>query len=431
MKEITMPKLSDTMTEGAVVSWRKEKGATVARGDVIAEVETDKATMELEAFASGILLEIRVEAGETVPVGTVIGLIGDEGEEPPARKDETEQAEKEQPKEKEKPENEKRSEKEEPEQEAKPELHEPVGEKENPAAEEAAAPGEVRAAPVVRRRARELGIDLEAVTGSGPGGRVLLEDLEAAESGATPGEEAAAQKQQEHGMETSRGGEAVEAKPLSRMRAAIARTVSDSWRSIPHFSVTVDVCMDAAERLRESLKKDGRKVSITALLVKASAKALAKFPRLNASLKEERLVIHQHVNIGLVTRRDDGLLVPVLRDCTELSLADIALRTTQLVDRARQGQLSDTEMSGGTFAISNMGMYGIHSFVALILPPMTAVLAVGSVRDAVVAEGGEPVVSRMMLLTLSADHRIVDGVYVAEFLQQLKSFLEEPDGLKE
>jgi len=416
MKEITMPKLSDTMTEGSVVLWRKAVGAQVQRGEVIAEVETDKATMELEAFASGTLLEIRVEAGTTVPVGTVIGLIGEEGERPIARdvvqaKVPTEPA---------------------PETETKAEFP-PL---------EAVSPGsadDVFAAPVVRRRARELGIDLNALIGSGPGGRILLADLKPAATEAEretlwKGEAEKAKARPDEKLDRAAMKDAQRATPettqgLSRMRMAIARTVSESWRTIPHFSVTVEVRMDTAERFRDRLKEDGSDVSITALLIKATAQALTGFPRLNASLQEAQLVVHPEVNIGVVVRRDDGLLVPVLRDCANLSLAETAQRASQLVERARNGQLSHTELSGGTFAISNLGMYQIHSFVALILPPMAAVLAVGAVRDGVIAEAGQPIVARLLSLTLSADHRVVDGVYAAEFLQELKLLLETPERL--
>jgi pyruvate dehydrogenase E2 component (dihydrolipoamide acetyltransferase) len=307
---------------------------------------------------------------------------------------------------------------------------------------ESVSPGsadDVFAAPVVRRRARELGIDLNAVIGSGPGGRILLADLKPAateaeretlwKSAAEKAKERPDEKSDQAAMKDAQRATPETTQVLSRMRMAIARTVSESWRTIPHFSVTVEVRMDTAERFRDRLKEDGSDVSITALLIKATAQALTGFPRLNASLQEAQLVVHPEVNIGVVVRRDDGLLVPVLRDCANLSLAETAQRASQLVERARNGQLSHTELSGGTFAISNLGMYQVHSFVALILPPMAAVLAVGAVRDGVIAEAGQPIVARLLSLTLSADHRVVDGVYAAEFLQQLKLLLETPERL--
>lgn len=421
MKEVTMPKLSDTMTEGTVVVWRKAAGQQIERGEVIAEVETDKATMELEAFASGVLLEIRVEAGKTVPVGTVIGTIGAAGERPAAAAPSPEPLP------------------EPPPLPAQPVQPTPTAPPVPSAPPVRALEDDLLAAPVVRRRARELGIDLAAVTGSGPGGRILLEDLEQGRPVPEKPEAEQAPVVQTplpaRAMTDLPEGEAARqppaAQPLTRMRAAIARTVSDSWRTIPHFSVTVEVRMDAAEQFRGRLKDAGTPVSVTALLVKASAQALSRFPQLNASLREGGVVIHPEINIGIVTRREEGLLVPVLRGCGGLSLAEVANRSAQLVEKARHGQLSDTELTGGTFAISNLGMFGVHSFVALILPPMAAVLATGAVRDGVVAQDGRPVVARLLALTLSADHRLVDGVYAAEFLQDVKQLLETPDRLAE
>jgi len=442
MKEISMPKLSDTMTEGAVVAWQKAVGDRVERGDVLAEVETDKATMELEAFASGTLLEIRVPAGETVPVGTVIGVIGEQGEQLKASAVATVQ----------------------PQPATEPAVEvsadpsaaaalEPADKSQQPGAKEQAPPADsaaadgVLAAPIVRRFAKQLGIDLVTVRGSGPGGRILLDDLTAvpAENNAATGEpgadlpteapdrpaEAPVRKPGKAAALETPGLASAVAQPLTRMRAAIARTVSESWRTIPHFSVTVEVRMEAAERFRRELKAAGTQASMTALLIMAAAQALRKFPQLNASLQDTTVIVHPEVNIGIVTRTDGGLLVPVLRDCGSLSLAEVADRVAQLVDRARQGHLSDTELTGGTFAVSNLGMYEVHSFVALILPPMAAVMAIGATRDAVVAEAGRAVVTRILSLTLSADHRLVDGVYAAEFLGEVKHLLEQPEALAE
>jgi pyruvate dehydrogenase E2 component (dihydrolipoamide acetyltransferase) len=436
MKEVTMPKLSDTMTEGTVIVWRKAAGDRIERGEVIAEVETDKATMELEAFASGTLLEIRVDAGQNVPVGTVIGIIGQpeqSGARPAASPDKDTGTDADA----------------DTDTDAATRVPSPepaVTPTERAAAQPAGqatdAPRQgaaVLAAPVVRHRAQELGIDLAKVSGSGPGGRILLEDLappprqetapDQPPAVAPPAASVTAETPSQPPQPRDNAELAAAVQPMSRMRAAIARTVSDSWRSIPHFSVTVEVRMDAAEQLRRQLKESGTPASLTALLLRATALALGSFPRLNASLREAGVVVHPEISIGIVTRRDDGLLVPVVRDCGELPLAELANRTTRLVERARHGQLSDTELTGATFAISNLGMYGIHSFVALILPPMAAVLAAGAVRDGIVAHDGRPEVARLLALTLSADHRLVDGVYAAEFLQAVKAALETPASL--
>jgi pyruvate dehydrogenase E2 component (dihydrolipoamide acetyltransferase) len=379
-------------------------GARVERGEVIAEVETDKATMELEAFASGTLLEIRVAAGTNVPVGTVIGVIGEPAEQPavpsPAATVVASPA---------------------PAQVAPEPAPVSASSPSLPAVPAgAAAADEIPAAPVVRRRAQELGIDLHTVRGSGPGGRILLDDLQPHSA------ERPAAVPPDSGVPVLGPAGPPAGESLSRMRQAIVRTVSESWRTIPHFSVTVEARMGAAEQFRRQHQTGDRPVSMTALLVRAAAVALAEFPRLNASLADERLVEHPAINIGIVVRQDDGLLVPVLHDCNDLALAETARRVGQLVERARHGQLTQSELSGGTFAISNLGMYNVHSFVALIMPPMAAVLAVGAMRDAVVVEAGQAVVARLMALTLSADHRIVDGVYAAEFLARLRQLLETP-----
>jgi len=437
MKEIVMPKLSDTMTEGRLVSWKKQVGEAVQRGDVLAEVETDKANMELEAFVSGVLLEIRVPAGELAQVGTVIGVVGQAEEKgaPAPQPKAPEQAEpvlaapaapvgdvapaepaevapKETPAEV--------APKEAPAEVAPKEaLAEVVAvqeEKQQPSAAAASlTPHAERAAPVVRRRARELGIDLGQVKGSGPEGRILLQDLECQQD-LTPGPAAP-------------GAEPLAAEvsePLSRLRSAVARTVAESWGTIPHFSVTTEVLMDEAEAVRRQLKDGGIAVTLNDLVVKGAALALQKFPRLNASFAGDAIKLHAEINIGVAVGLPDGVLVPVIPGCQRLSLREIATAARGLVDRSRGGALSEKQMSGGTFSVSNLGMYGVSQFSAIIYPTQAAVLAVGAVSDAVVARAGVPTCARLMKLTLSADHRVVDGAYAAEFLAELKDILENP-----
>ena len=423
MTEITMPKLSDTMTEGRFGTWKKSIGEQVNRGDIIAEIETDKAVMELEAFASGILLEQRAKPGELITVGTVIGLVGEKSATLTP---------------------------------STPEVSAPtpspvtqlgigperfLGEDEAsgfPAAIPQQELHQEQAAPVVRRRARELGIDLSQVHGSGPGGRILLDDLQRfsgvlfseAESPPLPvhPEEETVVQAEAAGMGHIFQGTPLTsaAVPLTRMRSAIARTVSEAWRTIPHFYLTVDVFMEAAEEIRRELKSSGSAVSINDLVVKGTALALAAFPQANASLRDDSIVSHSEINIGMAVSLTDGLLVPVLRGCEHLSLLDIAAQSARLVEKARSGQMSEVDLAGGTFSISNLGMYGTESFAAVVHPPQAAILAVGAVRDAVVAKNGQPAVVRKMKLTLSADHRIVDGAYAARFLGEIKNILETP-----
>jgi pyruvate dehydrogenase E2 component (dihydrolipoamide acetyltransferase) len=472
MNDIVMPKLSDTMTEGRLISWKKRVGEAVRRGDILAEVETDKANMELEAFASGVLLEIRVQAGELAQVGTVIGVIGKAEEqgaqaaqpataaapkaEPAATQPKAEPApEPAAPK----PEPTAAEPKAEPAVPAAPEAGtaEPVAvppkggpeavaeepdEKSGAAAavtpgagtqapveppgeaEAVGAQGQVpaetreRAAPVVRRRARELGVDLSQVKGSGPDGRILLQDLErheAAPAGsgkpAVPVGEAPA----EEGL-----------RPLSRLRAAVAKTVSESWSSIPHFSVTMDLLMDEAEAVRRQLKQIGLAVTVNDMVVRGVTLALQKFPQLNASFAADGVHLHGEINIGIAVGVPDGVLVPVVSGCQRLSLLEISQAGRRLGERARSGALSEQEMGGGTFSVSNMGMYGVSQFSAIIYPAQAAVLTVGAVVDAAVVRAGVPACAKLMKVTLSADHRLIDGVYAAQFLAELKGLLENP-----
>ena len=419
MTDITMPKLSDTMTEGRFVSWKKSVGEQVERGDIIAEVETDKANMELEAFASGILLETRAHPGELVAVGAVIGVIGSTEELAATPQQATPEPAAVPPA---------------PPSSPSPDREKPPGAMvTQPFAPHAEKHDHAQAAPAVRRRARELGIDLVTVRGSGPEGRILMEDLERivnaqlVESAGSAESPAAVVEEVPQEVPRYTGSE--EGTPLSRMRSAIARTVTDAWRNIPHFFVTVDVRMDEAEEVRRELQESGMQISINDLVVKAAALAAGSHPLINSSLTGDRIIIHDHVNIGIAVGLPDGLLVPVLKGCESFSLKEIAVQGRILVDRARSGHLSESEMGGGTFTVSNLGMYGIDEFAAVIHPPQAAILAVGAIRDTVAAINGHPEVTRMMKLSVSADHRIIDGRYAAEFLMRVKYLLENPVNL--
>ncbi|QXE91895.1 2-oxo acid dehydrogenase subunit E2 [Geomonas subterranea] len=510
MNEIVMPKLSDTMTEGRLVSWKKRVGDEVRRGEVIAEVETDKANMELEAYAPGVLLEIRVQSGEMVPVGTVIAVVGKAGEKaggadgasagaepPPAEAVQPERGGEE-------PAGEPQAQAEqgaaetvsaqggeaprvastggeeggapraEPAQAADLALGEgekqapaapprPGDEKTQPVSESTGAPrqyiqtrapysggpaqetapaGRERAAPVVRRRARELGIDLGQVRGTGPDGRILLQDLEG--EGGKPLEAAeaarpaqplaqpqaqAAQPQVEAvpAEDKAKGPRLVqEVKAMSRLRAAVAKTVADSWAHIPHFTVTMDIAMDEAESVRRQLKQGGMRITVNDLIVKAVALALVKFPQLNASFAQEGLQFHGEVNVSLAVGVPEGVLMPVIHGCQDLSLPAIAQEADRLVQLARSGALTEQEMNGGTFSVSNLGMFQVSSFSAVIPPSQGGVLAVGAVVDVPVLRSGVLANSKMMKVTLSADHRVVDGAYAAQFLVELRGVLENP-----
>jgi pyruvate dehydrogenase E2 component (dihydrolipoamide acetyltransferase) len=458
--EITMPKLSDTMTEGTLVAWKKSVGDKVERGDIIAEVETDKATMELEAFSSGVLLEVRIKPGETAPVGTVIALVGKEGEksaggergttekEKPEKGPEKPKEEKEEAaagtkpdKERTEPEGEHGpAEEKEPEGEAAPRKEEAPAKSQAPSAETEELPKEepkkaeeepakesgegAKASPLVRRLAREKGVDLERVKGSGPDGRIVQEDLEGFLAKQAEAEVNVEEKPGK--AEPLKPAAEGAAKPLSRMRAAIAKTVSLAWQTIPHFAVTVAVDMGEAERVRQELKESGAQLSLNDLIVKAAATAIGKFPLVNASFGGDSIIPHAEVNIGIAVALDDGLLVPVIKGCQGLSLKEIAVKSRDLVEKVRAGKISEAEIGGGTFSVSNLGMYGVEEFTAVILPPQGAILSVGAVADQPVIKEGHLTAARIMRATLSADHRLIDGAYAAQFLRELKRVLENP-----
>ena len=433
--EITMPKLSDTMTEGRLISWKKSVGEKVERGDILAEVETDKANMELEAFTSGILLETRVKPGDMAVVGTVIAIVGEAGDAAPAPEKKTvlppAGAENEQPtpaeqvrKGEESGMSEGLSKTERPQPEPvtgamdKEELPEPEKTTGEPVG---SAPVDAeKASPMVRRLAREQGIDLTLVKGSGPDGRILQEDLEKQVKVEVKVEEKASEPEQS--ISGAQGAE----QPLSRMRAAIAKTVSRSWQEIPHFTVTVSINMSEAEEVRRELKESGTPLSINDLIIKAATSALVKFPQLNNSFAGDRIAVNSDINIGQAVGLEDGLVVPVIRGCQGLSLKEIAARSRELIGRAKEGKISEAELGGGTFTISNLGMFGVEEFMAVIQAPQGAILAVGAIRDEAVVQNGSIAAARIMRVTLSADHRLIDGAYAARFLQELKRVLENP-----
>lgn len=404
--EITMPKLSDTMTEGQLGAWRKSIGERIERGDVIAEVETDKATMDLEAFSSGILLEQRVAAGEVVSVGTVIGLIGEAGEAAPQ-----------------------------PTPTNHPSPPEPVtaqaapvvtGHLPSAAASERSVPHIAQAAPIVRRRAGELGVDLAQVVGSGPEGRIMLEDLE---RHLPPGVLPPAGEAEPPSVKPSSPEKFPGTTPLSRMRSAIARTTSDSWRTIPHFYLTREIEMDRSELAISGLKGEGVTVSLNALILSSAALALAACPALNTGYIDGGIVSHTDVNVAFAVALEGGLQMPVIRRADGKGVRELTVESSRLAESAREGRLTVDEISGGTFSISNLGMYGVDSMASIIMPGQAAILGIGAVVERPLARNGAVDIARMMTVTLSCDHRIVDGVAAAGFLTILKRLLEHPSEL--
>ena len=375
---VVMPKLTDTMTEGVLLKWYKKEGDPVESGDLLAEIETDKAVMDLEAYGSGILRRILVQEGATVPAGDLLAMIA--GKEEELSDTEVVKA-----------------------QSINQDEHQTDQIKVKPAVvpiESKIKP--IKASPLAKKIAKERGIDLSGIKGSGPGQRIVEKDLEKKEIPS-------------------------EIKPLSQMRKAIVRSMAQSKIPVPHFYVVSDIDMEKMLVFQKELESQGNgKVTLTDILIKSCAIALVKAPQMNASFVEDHLHYHKEVRIGIAVGVEDGIITPVIKGCESKSLGEIAGETKPLFQRARQRKLSPEEYTGATFSLSNLGPYDVHHFIAIITPPEAGVLAVGSIRREPVVRGEEIVVGKRMQVTLSCDHRVIDGVGGAKFLQELKKVLENP-----
>ncbi len=431
-----MPKLSDTMTEGTLVSWKKKKGDKVSAGDIIAEIETDKATMEWESPEDGTLTEIYVEEGGKVNVGDKIAFIGGEGEEAPKEEElaeKTEEKKAEEAKAKETPE--KRAEKKEPEKkEEKEKPKEPKSEKkeEKKAAEPKVEKGEearVKASPVARRIAAELGVDLASVKGTGPDGRVTETDVRAVakSKAAAPQKPSAAAKP----VPSLKAGEGSRIQ-LSGMRKIIAQRLVESLGPVPHFYLTIDIDAGPLMAAREELKSAGEeadtaKITVNDFVLKAAVQAAVKVPRVNASFDGDAFVQYADVDLGIAVAIEDGLLTPVIRAAQNKSLREISELVKDLASRARNKRMKPEEFQGGTFTVSNLGGMGIDSFSAVINPPQGFILAIGKVTKVpAVDDSDQIVVGHRMSITMSCDHRVIDGALGAEYLKELRHLLENP-----
>lgn len=397
---VVMPKLTDTMEEGVVLGWKKHEGDQVAAGDVLAEIETDKAVMDLEAFGSGTLRKILADEGQTVKSGALIALIAEPDEDiDSAMKEGVAPGPTAAPEPKPTPST-----------DVKPETQPQRGQpKQNKTEKETESPHEVeiKASPRARALASERGIDLRSIKGSGPDGRIIERDLPIAKSGAEPA--------------------AASDRPLSQMRKAIARTMVQSKAPVPHFYLTAEIGMDEAERLRHQLKRLHQvHPSVTDLLIKASALALTRHPEINVSFVGEAIRQHRSIDIGIAVGLDDGLITPVLRNCHAKTLGQISSEAKELIDRARSKRLQPHEYEGATFSISNLGMFDVDNFIAVLVPPEAAALAVGTIRDLPIVDNGTVTIGRRMNVTLSCDHRALDGMQAAKFLQEFKAILEAP-----
>jgi len=437
--EVQMPRLSDTMEEGKILKWLKKVGETIEVGDIIAEVETDKADMEMEALDAGVLAEIRVQEGESAAVGAVIAVLGEDGAAgvaaPEPRKVEAPKPPVDAPP----PASPLTSPERMPVEVAAPPVPPPPKVRElresrprREGGEPALSEERVSASPVVRRMAEEHNLDLRQVRGSGPRGRIVKQDVEALLAQSSSQTTRIQASPSSVPVSSPAPALAARKETFSRMRATIAKRLTESMRDIPHFYVTCEIDMSEAVRLRSALKASDRvtaDVTYTHLLIKAVAIALERHPRLNASYVEDGREYKADINIGLAVALEDGLIVPVLHHGNKLSLLEIATQANALVERARTGKPSGNDLSGGTFTISNMGMLPIEHFTAIINLPQAAILATGAIKERAVVRNGQLAVAHTMMATLSCDHRILDGVTGGQFLAELKTLLENPVGL--
>ena len=405
---IRMPKMSDTMTEGVIVSWLKQVGDDIKSGDILAEVETDKATMELENYVKGTLLHIGIPAGGSVPVDALIAIVGQKGEDISGLLASANSA---------------------------PAASAPAVVEEVKAESVSSAPvqsnpsgnndGRVKASPLAKSIAKEKGIDLSQVQGSGDNGRIIKKDIEnfspAAKQSSSSSSSAPVSLPQIIAQES------YEEVNLSQMRKVIARRLSESKHTAPHFYLTMSINMDKAIAARKQMNEfSDVKISMNDIIIKAVALSLRKNPSVNSSWLGEKIRYNHHIHIGVAVAIEDGLIVPVVKFADNKSIAHISAEVKQLADKAKNKKLQPNEFEGNTFTISNLGMFGIDEFTAIINPPDACILAIGAAKEAVVVENGQMKVGNVMKVTLSCDHRVVDGAVGSAFLQTFKDLLENP-----
>jgi pyruvate dehydrogenase E2 component (dihydrolipoamide acetyltransferase) len=419
MPEISMPRLSDTMQEGTITRWLKKAGDEVKKGEILAEVETDKANMEIESFDSGILEQILVQEGETAPIGQPIAIVGSgAGSQPAAQtaraKSEAKVA-----------------------QTAPAAPVEVAAPQSNTNTREAPASGKddkrIKVSPLARRIAEEHSIDLQQIQGTGPGGRIVRDDLQdylEKQRTAAPTAEIQPPAQP---APVGVAAEDVEIIPLTNMQKTIVRRLTEAKQTVPHIYISNEIDMTDALALRQqfnaSAGEGGVKVSVNDLIIKACALALEKFPEVNSSYKDNQFLRHKHINIGMAVDVPNGLVVPVIHDANIKGVRSIARETKALAEKARNNKLTVNDMSGGTFSISNLGMMDITEFKAIINPPEAGILAIGATRKVFVPVDGQPVVRDIMNTTISADHRVLGGAACARFLQEVKRLLQNPYSL--
>jgi len=407
---ITMPKMSDTMTEGTIVAWHKKVGDSVKSGDLLAEVATDKATMELESYEDGTLLYIGVNEGDAVPVDDIIAIIGEKGTDykPLLKSKGKKENKKKESKKEEAPSSSKESSSKEKSEESK---------------SSSDSSGRLKASPLARKIAKDKGIDISEVKGSGENGRIVKKDIENYKPESQKADKTAAPST----AAAQLGKESYEEVAVSQMRKTIARRLAESKFTAPHFYLTMEINMDKAIEARESINKISPvKVSFNDMVIKAAAAALRQNPKVNSSWLGDKIRYNHHIHIGVAVAVEEGLLVPVVRFADSKSLAQIAGEVKELGGKAKNKQLQPKDWEGNTFTISNLGMFGIEEFTAIVNPPDACILAVGGIKETPIVKNGEMVIGNIMKVTLSCDHRVVDGAVGSAFLKTLKGFLEDP-----
>jgi pyruvate dehydrogenase E2 component (dihydrolipoamide acetyltransferase) len=398
---ISMPKLGFDMAEGLLVRWVKQVGETIKKGDVLAEIETDKATVEVESSASGVVLQLIVDQGTMVPVNAPIAIVGAAGEKvdaPAAQKSETKA-------------------------DAKPAPQPaPTTAPVQPAADSTSS-GPVKASPLAKKIAKDNKVDLSNVQGTGPGGRIVRKDIEAALSGGQASRSAAIPAQP---VIISHDDKVI---PTSKLRQAIGRRLVESKQTIPHFYVTHEFKMEALLDVRKQANTfipDNEKVSVNDFILKAVALSLRQFPNLNATIKGNEIIQFGHVNVGVAVTVPGGLMTVVVKDTDQKTLRQISSEVKAMAARAREGKVKPEDVDGSTFSTSNLGMYDVEDFIAIVNPPETAILAISSAREVPVVENGQIKAGWRMKATISVDHRVSDGAEAAQFMQALAGFLENP-----
>jgi pyruvate dehydrogenase E2 component (dihydrolipoamide acetyltransferase) len=425
--KVIMPKLSPTMEEGQISRWLKKEGDKVSMGEPLAEIDTDKATMEMQALANGVLRKILISEGQSAPLGQIIAVIGEPNEDIASLLSEAPQTAK--------------QEQAQPQEQPAPPQQPPPQAKAAAAASSSTAPrsvdnGQPRAAvsdsarmivsPLAARMAAEAGIDLRSLQGSGPGGRIIKRDIEAAIS--QPKAAPSYPRAVEPGQIPQIGASAYRDEPASQIRQTIAKRLVTSLGPVPHFFLTTEIEMDRAAEMRKGINAldPDLKISINDIIIKVAAAALIQHPEVNASFQEKFVRYYEHADMGVAVAIEDGLITPVVRAADQKSLSQIATEVRELADRARSKKLKPEEYTGATFSISNLGMFGIDEFTAVINPPEGAILAVGAMTAKPVVRDNEIVIRQMMRVTMSCDHRVIDGATGAKFLQTFKKILENP-----